>query len=307
MSRHLLGRLQSCHACIPAACLPKSLDRCSRPAYRHNDRRCWSHTPSRASSASRRPRPILPRRSRARARRSPSSGFAGRGNRTLSHAGAIGGADRDGSRPRIGFVDRHEARGRRDREAGLILTNAHVVGDNREVAVIFKPQQEGDRIDPAKAVLGRVLKVDPVRDLALVEAASVPSNAKVMDFGAMSEVQVGADVHAIGHPSGQTWTYTKGIVSQIRRGYEWQPRPRRSMSPTSSRPRRRSIPGIGRAPDQRQRPVDRRQFLQAGRRRAQLCGIDRRGREVPQGGRGRRLRAEARERRPETLKAQGPV
>lgn len=110
-------------------------------------------------------------------------------------------------------------------KAGLILTNAHVVGTDRQVAVIFKPQQEGEKIDPAKAVLGRVLKVDPVRDLALVEAVSVPANAAVINFGAMNEVQVGADVHAIGHPAGQTWTYTKGIISQIRPGYEWQPGP----------------------------------------------------------------------------------
>ena len=37
-------------------------------------------------------------------------------------------------------------------------------------------------------------------------------------------MQVGADVHAIGHPAGEAWTYTKGIVSQIRPGYEWQPK-----------------------------------------------------------------------------------
>jgi S1-C subfamily serine protease len=109
-------------------------------------------------------------------------------------------------------------------KAGLILTNAHVVGDAREVAVIFKPQQEGDKIDPANAVRGIVRKVDPERDLALVEAASVPANAAIMKFGAMNEVQVGADVHAIGHPAGEAWTYTKGIVSQIRLGYEWQPK-----------------------------------------------------------------------------------
>jgi S1-C subfamily serine protease len=110
-------------------------------------------------------------------------------------------------------------------KAGLILTNAHVVGNDRQVAVIFRPQQEGDKIDPATAVLGRVLKVDPVHDLAVVEAVSVPANASVINFGAMNEVQVGADVHAIGHPAGQTWTYTKGIISQIRPGYEWQPGP----------------------------------------------------------------------------------
>jgi hypothetical protein len=28
-------------------------------------------------------------------------------------------------------------------------------------------------------------------------------------------------VHAIGHPTGESWTYTKGFVSQIRKGYEW--------------------------------------------------------------------------------------
>ena len=32
---------------------------------------------------------------------------------------------------------------------------------------------------------------------------------------------VGTDVHAIGHPTGQIWTYTKGYISQIRPGFEW--------------------------------------------------------------------------------------
>jgi hypothetical protein len=37
----------------------------------------------------------------------------------------------------------------------------------------------------------------------------------------MSKVAVGADVHAIGHPTGETWTYTRGLISQIRKDYEW--------------------------------------------------------------------------------------
>lgn len=28
-------------------------------------------------------------------------------------------------------------------------------------------------------------------------------------------------MHAIGHPTGEAWTYTRGIVSQIRRAYAW--------------------------------------------------------------------------------------
>jgi S1-C subfamily serine protease len=109
--------------------------------------------------------------------------------------------------------------------SGTLLTNAHVVGDAREVAVIFKPAQDGAKINPADAVIGRVRKVDPIRDLALVDVANVPASVTVIALGAMKDVAVGADVHAIGHPAGQTWTYTKGLVSQIRPDFEWQPDP----------------------------------------------------------------------------------
>jgi len=107
-------------------------------------------------------------------------------------------------------------------KTGVLLTNAHVVGDAAEVGVIFKPRQEGEKPDPANLLLGRVRKVDPVHDLALVEVTGIPPNTIAIDLGSMNEAQVGADVHAIGHPAGQTWTYTKGIISQFRRGYEWQ-------------------------------------------------------------------------------------
>ena len=33
---------------------------------------------------------------------------------------------------------------------------------------------------------------------------------------------VGADVHAIGHPFGEDWTYTRGYVSQLRDQYGWK-------------------------------------------------------------------------------------
>jgi len=39
----------------------------------------------------------------------------------------------------------------------------------------------------------------------------------------MDNVEVAQDVHAIGHPGGEIWTYTKGIISQIRPNYEWAP------------------------------------------------------------------------------------
>ena len=37
----------------------------------------------------------------------------------------------------------------------------------------------------------------------------------------MRDIEVGSDVHAIGHPTGEGWTYTKGLISQIRPNYRW--------------------------------------------------------------------------------------
>jgi Trypsin-like peptidase domain len=41
-------------------------------------------------------------------------------------------------------------------------------------------------------------------------------------LGDASEIAVGMDVHAIGHPTGEAWTYTTGVISQYRQAYEWQ-------------------------------------------------------------------------------------
>jgi S1-C subfamily serine protease len=109
--------------------------------------------------------------------------------------------------------------------SALLLTNAHVVEGATDVDVIFKPVDNGQKIDPASIRPGRVVKVDATRDLALVEVSDVPKQAATIALGRMDEVQVGADVHAIGHPGGQTWTYTKGLISQLRLGYKWESSP----------------------------------------------------------------------------------
>jgi len=105
---------------------------------------------------------------------------------------------------------------------GLVLTNLHVVGKAREVGVIYKPAVEGGEITQASLIRGTVIKIDQVADLALIQVASVRSGTTPITFGNLANVEVGADVHAIGHPTGEAWTYTRGIVSQIRRNYEWK-------------------------------------------------------------------------------------
>jgi Trypsin-like peptidase domain len=58
-------------------------------------------------------------------------------------------------------------------------------------------------------------------DLALVKVADSPVARNPLRLGDMGEISVGADVHAIGHPTGEQWTYTTGVISQYRIGAEW--------------------------------------------------------------------------------------
>jgi S1-C subfamily serine protease len=106
--------------------------------------------------------------------------------------------------------------------SGRILTNWHVVGSNKKVGIAFKPAREGDGVTASSIVKGNVLRVDQMRDLALVNVATPPQNVRAMELGIESDIQIGADVYAIGHPTGQTWTYTRGLISQFRRDYVWQ-------------------------------------------------------------------------------------
>ncbi len=105
--------------------------------------------------------------------------------------------------------------------SGLILTNSHVVGDATEIVVVFKPAREGAEPAMADMRIGEVVKTDLTSDLALIKVPTVPVGHGVLRLGDAAAVAIGSDVHAIGHPSGAAWTYTTGIVSQLRPNYEW--------------------------------------------------------------------------------------
>lgn len=104
---------------------------------------------------------------------------------------------------------------------GTIITNWHVVGGNKAVGVIYKPAADGARVYESDAVKANVVRVDQIADLAIIKVATLPKNISPLSLADPSRLKVGADVHAIGHPMGEIWSYTKGVVSQIRPGYEW--------------------------------------------------------------------------------------
>jgi hypothetical protein len=106
--------------------------------------------------------------------------------------------------------------------SGNILTNWHVVNGNSYVAIIFKPDIEGKEPTRDETKLGHVIMYDEVADLALVRASESPVGRIPLRLGDSSEIAVGMDVHAVGHPLNERWTYTTGIISQYRQAYEWQ-------------------------------------------------------------------------------------
>lgn len=108
-----------------------------------------------------------------------------------------------------------------NRAERLIVTNYHVVGGESVVQVAFKPRSE-DSAANSQVYRGEVVRYDQVADLALVRVSEMPAWAVEMKLGSLSGLEPGVDVHAIGHPTGELWSYTQGIVSQVRRNYTWE-------------------------------------------------------------------------------------
>jgi S1-C subfamily serine protease len=95
------------------------------------------------------------------------------------------------------------------RADGVILTNAHVVGNSRQVEIGLA---NGQRLS------GRVLGGDPSIDIAVVDVdgADLPTAA----LGNSDQLQVGQTAIAIGNPLALERTVTRGIVSALNRNQE---------------------------------------------------------------------------------------
>lgn len=98
---------------------------------------------------------------------------------------------------------------------GVILTNHHVVDGADRCHAALKPQGLAALTSKTPRYKLAWLALEPSKDLALLVMENAPAGLVSIPLGSMEDVQVGQEVHAIGHPRGQAWTYTKGVVSQI--------------------------------------------------------------------------------------------
>jgi len=99
---------------------------------------------------------------------------------------------------------------------GDIITNHHVVAGADALKVTLRNQKN-------KILYKAKLKhCDPSRDLAHIKLNIVPPDIQVVKMGSNNDGEVGDDVHAIGHPKGELWSYSKGPIGQIRPDYTWK-------------------------------------------------------------------------------------
>ena len=78
----------------------------------------------------------------------------------------------------------------------------------------FPQKKLFEELDP---IFGSVIATNKKEDLAIIKVGNFPDEIEPVKVGSIKEVQVGDKVFAIGHPEGLPWTFSEGIINQIRK------------------------------------------------------------------------------------------
>jgi S1-C subfamily serine protease len=104
--------------------------------------------------------------------------------------------------------------------AGYVLTNWHVV-HGYEAGIIFLKPTTGTEPDKNDAYGVKLVFESEQADLALLRIVKAPTGLVAVKLGDLASIQVAEDIHIIGHPRGQLWSYSTGVISQVRDNYDW--------------------------------------------------------------------------------------
>ena len=103
---------------------------------------------------------------------------------------------------------------------GYVLTNWHVIQGYSEAVIFLKPGGSSE-LEGSHSDIARVIYKDPTVDLALLKMGEPPAGLHSIVVGDIAQVQIAEDIHIIGHPHGNLWSYSTGVISQIRDDFSW--------------------------------------------------------------------------------------
>ncbi|MBC8485718.1 MAG: serine protease [Bacteroidetes bacterium] len=106
---------------------------------------------------------------------------------------------------------------------GNIITNWHVVVGFEQMLVWFHDPEITNlkELDPENYSVADVVAIDPKRDLAMLKITGDMKNISSLELGKHYQLDIAQDVFAIGHPELFIWSFTYGVISQLRNNYTW--------------------------------------------------------------------------------------
>ena len=122
-------------------------------------------------------------------------------------------------------------------DSGQIITNYHVVKNQSDIEIAFKPQSRYAS-NPLKNTFlkARLIKFDILKDLALLQLLDTKSSKfyEPIQLSKFDNIQEGSDVFTMGHPQGEYFTLGFGTISAIRENYKWNDHKARYVIQTQS-------------------------------------------------------------------------
>ena len=106
-----------------------------------------------------------------------------------------------------------------------IITNWHVINGSDSLSVWVKPKKMVDEnflITEVESYSAKLINQNKTKDLALLEVERLPIDFKPLIYGKFNKIRPGQNSFAIGHPEGLLWTFTSGMISQVRPNYVWR-------------------------------------------------------------------------------------
>ena len=106
-----------------------------------------------------------------------------------------------------------------------IITNWHVIDGSDSLSVWTKPKEMVDEnflITEIESYGAKLINQNKTKDLALLEVERLPISIRALSYGKFSKIRPGQTSFAIGHPEGLLWTFTSGMISQVRPNYVWR-------------------------------------------------------------------------------------